>query len=89
MHRNSIVKYLHRQIDQERTLNQCLKKLMNSKLGEFSMIYFDQFVEAYKATNTLTPEALAAFDHFIPTLNDFLDMFKDFTEERINNIKIQ
>ena len=61
---------------------------MNSQLGEFSMVYFDQFVEAYKATNTLAPEALAAFDHFIPALNDFLDMFEDFTEETINDIKI-
>src|SRR6266516_1676345 len=77
MRRNSIIKYLRQQIDQERTLNQCSKKLMNSQLGEFSMVYFDQFVEAYKATNTLVPEALAVFDHF-----------EDFTEETINDIKI-
>jgi len=86
--RNSIIKYLRQQIDQERTLNQCSKKLMNSQLGEFSMVYFDQFVEAYKATNILAPEALEAFDHFIPALNDFLVMFEDFTEETINDIKI-
>ena len=83
MRRNSIIKYLCQQIDQERTLNQCSKKLMNSQLGEFSMVYFDQFVEVYKATNTLVLEALAAFDHFIPALNDFLDMFEDSQKKQL------
>ena len=67
MRRNSIIKYLCQQIDQERTLNQCSKKLMNSQLGKFSMVYFDQFFEAYKATNTLASEALAADITAIPT----------------------
>ena len=66
--RNSIIKHLCRQINQERTINRHPEKLMNNQLGEFSMAFFDEFVEAYKATNTLAPEALAAFDHFIQAL---------------------
>src|SRR2546421_2267458 len=56
---------------------------MNSQLDEFSMVYFDQFVKAYKATNTLAPEALAVFDHFIPALNNFLDMFEDSQKKQL------
>ena len=61
---------------------------MNNQLGEFSITFFDEFVEAYKVTNTLAPEALAAFEHFIQALNDFLDTFKDLTEEIVKDIKI-
>lgn len=50
---------------------------------------FDEFFAAYKATNTLAPDALMALDHFLPALNEFFDLCDDLNQDMVtNNTKI-
>lgn len=57
------------------------KKTMNGLLGKFYLEEIDAFFNNYKLNNSLAQEALTAIDHFIPTLNEFFDLFDDLTEE--------
>jgi hypothetical protein len=61
---------------------------MNGLIGTFSLLAFDDYVAAYKATNTLAPEALMAFDHFLPALNEFFNLCEDLNEDMVANTNI-
>ena len=62
---------------------------MNGLMGTFSLSMFDEFFAAYKATNTLAPDALMALDHFLPALNEFFDLCDDLNQDMVtNNTKI-
>lgn len=80
-----MIKYLY----QTKTTNQRHQKTtMNGLLDTFSLETFDEFFIAYKAINSLAPEALMAFEHFLPALNTFFDLYDDLTEDMVNNTKI-
>ena len=59
------------------------KPPLNSIISTFPLSEFDQFTTQYKQTNhnLLAPEALLAFEQFLPALNKFFDFFDDLTEE--------
>jgi hypothetical protein len=61
------------------------KTAMNGLMGTFSLPMFDGFFAAYKATNTLAPEALMALDHFLPALNEFFDLCDDVNQDMVMN----
>ena len=57
---------------------------MNSLITTFLLNGFNQFTTLYKQTNNhLAPEALLAFEQFLPALNKFFDLFDDLTEEMV------
>jgi hypothetical protein len=58
---------------------------MNGLMGTFSLPMFDNFFDAYKATNTLAPEALMALDHFLPALSKFFDLCEGLDEDMVTN----
>jgi hypothetical protein len=60
----------------------CHKKIaMNSLLGSFILETANDFFASYKAKEDLAPEALLSFEHFLSSLNKFLDLFEDLTED--------
>jgi len=62
---------------------------MNGLMGTFSLSMFDEFFAAYKATNTLAPDALMALNHFLSALNEFFDLCNNLNQDMvINNTKI-
>ena len=59
---------------------------MNSLITTFPLSEFNQFTTLYKETNNqLAPEALLAFEQFLPALNKFFDLSEDLTEEIVAN----
>lgn len=65
------------------------KAPMNGLLGTFFLKDFDAFSDNYKSRNTLANEALLAFEHFIPALNEFFDLCDDLSEEMVKETKIR
>lgn len=61
---------------------------MNGLMGTFSLLMFDNFFTAYKATNTLAQEALMALDHFLPALSEFFDLCDDLNQDMVDNTSI-
>ena len=59
---------------------------MNGLLGTFVLEDFDAFFENYQSETTLAREALTGLEHFIPALNEFLDLCDDLTDAK--NAKI-
>src|SRR2546421_13071102 len=58
-------------------------------MSTFFLSMFDEFFAAYKAINTLAPDALMALDHFLPALNKFFDLCNDLNQDMVmNNTKI-
>lgn len=54
---------------------------MKKEFATFKLSSFDEFVTSYKASNHfLAPEAIEAFDHFLPTLDKFIDLLDEFEE---------
>jgi hypothetical protein len=64
------------------------KTPMNGLLGTFFLQDFDSFFDNYKSKNILANEALLALEHFIPTLNEFFDLYDGLTEEMAKDTKI-
>src|ERR1700730_2781895 len=61
---------------------------MNGLLGTFFLKDFDMFFDNYKSENTLANEALLALEHFIPSLNEFFDLYDNLSEEMVRETKI-
>src|SRR5256714_15300282 len=61
---------------------------MNGLLGTFFLQDFNSFFDNYKSKNILANEALLALEHFIPTLNEFFDLYDGLTEEMAKDTKI-
>jgi hypothetical protein len=53
---------------------------MNGLLDMFFLKDFDEFFNNYKSTNDLADEALTAFEHFLPALNEFFDLYEGLTD---------
>jgi molybdopterin/thiamine biosynthesis adenylyltransferase len=53
---------------------------LGGNLGCFTLDTYDEFVNAYKATNNLAPEAIKAFDVFLDSLDNFIEQFDHLTE---------
>lgn len=65
------------------------KTPMNGLLGTFFLKDFDAFFDNFKYNNVLADEALLAFEHLIPTLNEFFDLCDDLSEEMAKETKIR
>ena len=85
MRRNSILKYLR-----------CISNLINSKdqsktvnfsglEGNFVLNEFEEFIDAYKKSNFLAPEAEKGFFVLLDALNDLFDTIEGITE---NDVKM-
>jgi hypothetical protein len=62
---------------------------MGGLLGEFTLETFNEFFNAYKATNVMAPEALMVLEHFFPALNEFFDLCDNLTEDMImDHVKV-
>ena len=59
---------------------------MGGMLDTFFLKDFDDFCNDYKSKNALAHEALTAFEHFLPVLNDFFDLFEGLSDA--DNAKI-
>ena len=64
------------------------KTPMNGLLGTFFLKDFDTFFDNYKSKNTLANEALLVLNNFIPTLNEFFDLYNDLTKKIVKETKI-
>lgn len=47
---------------------------MKGEIASFNLSSFDEFVSSYQNTTSLAPEALDAFDKFLPALDKFFDL---------------
>jgi len=62
------------------------KTLMNGLLGTFLLKDFEAFFDDYRLKNTLAHEALMAFEHLLPSLNEFFDLYEGLIDAK--NVKI-
>ena len=54
---------------------------MNGEVATFMLSSFDEFVTSYKTNNNaLASEAVKAFNHFLPTLDNFFNLLDEFKE---------
>ena len=57
--------------------------------GSFILSDFDEFVETYKISHNLAPEAEKAFDVLIDSLNEYFDCIKDITNDIVKATQIK
>ena len=62
---------------------------MNGKIATFNLVLFNEFIESYKVTNFLAPEALEAFSQFLPALDRFFGLYEELTTSKINDAVIK
>ena len=46
---------------------------------------FDEFVTSHQTNNSLTLEAIIAFNQFLLALDKFFDLYKELTEHNVNS----
>ena len=58
---------------------------MSGEIATFELSSFDKFVSSYQNTTSLAPEALEAFNQFLPALDKFFDLI-DSIEFNTNSL---
>lgn len=83
--RQSILKYLH-QFNNPKSINRkCIRYTLSGECTTFDLSSFDEFTNSYKTLHQPPLEILDAFDHFLPALNEFLDLYGESTGTIIEN----
>ncbi|GBC32176.2 kinase-like domain-containing protein [Rhizophagus irregularis DAOM 181602=DAOM 197198] len=85
--RDSILNYL-RKITTSSTRKRQTLTLRNIE-GSFTLSNFYEFVNTYKITHHLAPEAEKAFDVLINSLNEYFDLIENVTNEDIEETLIK
>jgi hypothetical protein len=78
-----LIKYLHQRLPVDR--RQC-KTPMNGLFSTFFLKDYDSFFNNYKQNNVLAQEALTASEEFLPTLNEFFDLYEGLTDAENSEI---
>ncbi|GBB91572.1 hypothetical protein RclHR1_18950001 [Rhizophagus clarus] len=86
--RRSIVKYLYQLLNVNTKSVKQSSSTMNDEIATFKLSLFDEFVTSYATTNTLTSEALVAFDQFLQALDKFFNLYEELTENQMENRNI-